>query len=74
LHYLGLAQLQKGNLQRAIELISRAIELNPHNAHFHNHLGEVLRQQNEFHAAVDSYQRALALSPHYAQASHNLGL
>ena len=74
LHYLGVAQLQRGNHRRAGELIARAIELNPHDPHYHNNLGEVWRQEKDLSAAIACYRRALELSPDYPEANHNLGL
>src|SRR5262245_64675356 len=43
LHLLGLIARQTGRTKRAIELIKRAIGLNPNVAEAHNNLGNALR-------------------------------
>jgi tetratricopeptide (TPR) repeat protein len=43
LHLLGVVALQQGNLPRAVELMSRAIAVNPSVAAFHAKLAEAYR-------------------------------
>jgi Tfp pilus assembly protein PilF len=38
LHFLGLAAMQRGKLDKALELVRRSIEIEPSRADFHNNL------------------------------------
>ena len=52
LHLLGVVALQQGNPQRAVELIGRAIAVNPSVAAFHCNLAEAYRALGELDRAV----------------------
>jgi tetratricopeptide (TPR) repeat protein len=74
LHLLGVVALQLGNAQRAIELIGRAIAIQPGVAAFHCNLAEAYRALGQLDRAVSCCQLALRLQPNYAEAANNLGL
>jgi tetratricopeptide (TPR) repeat protein len=74
LHLLGVVALQQGNPQRAVELISRAIAVNPSVAAFHGNLAEAYRALGQPERAAGCCQVALRLQPHYPEAANNLGL
>lgn len=72
LHLLGVLLQQTGRPQEAVELIERAIALQPAAAAFHNNLGNALKDLGQLEAAEDAYLRALQLRPAYAGALVNL--
>lgn len=61
LHYLGMIAAQRGQFGIAVQLIERAIRLDPTVAVYHSNLGEAHRARGELHAAADAYRRALDL-------------
>ncbi len=73
LHLLGVIRFQEGDAGRAIELIGKAIALEPTYAEAHNNLGNALRDQGRLEEEVAVYLRALELKPDYADAHNNLG-
>lgn len=73
LHLLGLIASNGEDHNRALELISRAIEVNGENAAYHNSLGTVLLALGRAEDAETSFRRALVLNPAYAEAHNNLG-
>ena len=73
LHLLGVVGLQTGSPDRAIDLISQAIEIDEANARFHNNLGEAFRTRRDIPKALASYRAARALDPSFAQAINNEG-
>ena len=62
-HLLGLTYHQLGNDQKAIELISQAILINPKYELAHLNLGSILLGKNQYLKALESFDRATALSP-----------
>jgi tetratricopeptide (TPR) repeat protein len=74
LHLLGVVALQQGNPPRAVELIGRAIAVNPSVAAFHCNLAEAYRALGELDRAAGCCQLALRLQPDYPEAANNLGL
>ena len=73
LHLLGVIAIQTNNLERAVELIGRAIDVNPNNAMAYYNRGAALRDLKQYEAAIQSYGRAIALKPDYADAYNNRG-
>jgi tetratricopeptide (TPR) repeat protein len=74
LHLLGVVALQQGNPARAVELIGRAIAVNPSVAAFHANLAEAYRALGQLDRAAGCCQVALRLQPNYPEAANNLGL
>jgi tetratricopeptide (TPR) repeat protein len=74
LHLLGVVALQQGNPPRAVELINRAIAVNPSVAAFHANLAEAYRALGQAERAAGCCQVALRLQPEYPEAANNLGL
>jgi len=73
LHLLGVIELQRKNPSAAIELIDRAIEIDPNNAVFFSNRGLAFEGLKRFHDALASYGRALTIQPGYADALNNRG-
>jgi protein O-GlcNAc transferase len=73
LHLLGMIALQGGKLDSAVDLIGRAIYVNPLNPMCYLNLGNALKRQGRIDVAIESYRKALELKPDYAEAHNNLG-
>src|SRR5665647_377762 len=73
LHMLGVIAGRTGNPTRAIELISKAIEVNPSVAAAYANRGNALSALKQHQAAIESYGKALAIKPDYANAYGNRG-
>jgi protein O-GlcNAc transferase len=72
-HMLGVIAVQDGRTLRGVELISRAIGLNPNVAAAHGNLGKALWDLKRHSEALESCDRAIALKPDYAAAYSNRG-
>jgi predicted O-linked N-acetylglucosamine transferase (SPINDLY family) len=73
LHLLGVLSGQAGQTVAAIDLIGRALAINPAAADYHNNLGESYRRAGDTEAAIACFRRAIALKPELARAHANLG-
>jgi predicted O-linked N-acetylglucosamine transferase (SPINDLY family) len=73
LHMSGLIASRMKNPALAVELIGKAIEVNPNFAPAHSNLGASLKALQRLDEAVASYERAIALAPDTAEAHSNLG-
>src|ERR1051326_6507277 len=74
LHLLGLIAHQTNHNRHAVQLIARAIAIDPGIANFHNTLAEAHRALGQFDAAFAEYQAALALDPNLLDALLNLSI
>jgi Flp pilus assembly protein TadD len=72
LHLLGVLAHQSGRPE-AVELISRAVALEPRNAEYHYNLGVALQLRGQHDQAAASYRQALGLQADRAEAHNNLG-
>jgi tetratricopeptide (TPR) repeat protein len=73
LHLLGLLALGEGRTEGAIQLIGKAVVIQPDFAEAHSNLGNAQRAAGRLAEACDSYRRAIALQPNFALAHNNLG-
>ncbi|HEY8099799.1 MAG TPA: tetratricopeptide repeat-containing glycosyltransferase family protein [Burkholderiaceae bacterium] len=73
LHYLGVIATQTNDHQGAVELIGKAIEINPDDATAYNNRGLALQALLQLDAALASYDKAIAIQPAYAEAYYNRG-
>lgn len=64
---------QTGRHDLAVDLVSKAIAINPREASSHSNLGNLLLEQGRLDEAVASYRRALNLKPNFSEALNNLG-
>jgi tetratricopeptide (TPR) repeat protein len=74
LHLLGVLYHQKGQPDRAVELIGRAVALRPSIPILHVNLAEAYRARRQFDRAAGCCRTALRLSPEFPEALCNLGL
>ena len=73
LHMLGIIAFQGEAFQKAVELIGKAIELNPKNAAYYSDRGFAFQQLSQYEAAIDHYDKALAIQPALAIPHLNRG-
>jgi tetratricopeptide (TPR) repeat protein len=73
LHLLGVVALQRGQPRKAIELIERAIAIQPSAAAFHGNLGEAYRACGQLQRAEACCRLALRLQPVFPEAAYTLG-
>jgi len=71
LHLSGLVAAQTSRGERAVALITRALEKNDRVAAAHNHLGTALRELGRIDEAAASFGRAIALRPEFLEAHIN---
>ncbi|MGD1808720.1 tetratricopeptide repeat protein [Dapis sp. BLCC M126] len=69
----GQQALAAGQLEKAVILYQKAIELNPNLALYYQSLGDVLVQIGQWGEAATVYQKAIELKPTSALSHHNLG-
>ncbi len=74
LHLMGVLHHQRGEHDRAIELIGRAVAIRPNVPAFHANLAEAYRAVGKLDRAAGCCRAALALWPDYPEAHCNLGL
>jgi predicted TPR repeat methyltransferase len=72
LHFLGVLAHQRGQSERGIALIRRALAGAPGSAGMYNNLGNILYEADQFDEAASAYEQALLLSPE-AGTFNNLG-
>ena len=72
LHLLGLIEAQQGRIELGIEMIQRAIELNPSMAAYHHNIAGLYRRVGQFDAAIGHFESAIALKPTYGEAYQGL--
>ena len=70
---LGLAVLEKGQVDEAVAHFQKALAIDPAFYDAHNSLGLVLLQQGRAKEAIARFQEAVKLRPDFAAAYNNLG-
>jgi predicted O-linked N-acetylglucosamine transferase (SPINDLY family) len=70
---LGVIAYQTGNHKSAVDMISHAIQINPHVAIYYLNFGNALQKLKLFDDAVASYEKAIALKPDFVEAYSNRG-
>ncbi|MDJ0516254.1 MAG: tetratricopeptide repeat protein [Trichodesmium sp. MO_231.B1] len=74
LNYLGVLKAQMGDNNSAINLINKAVNLEPLNFGYLNNLGNTYRAAKQLDNAIDSYQIAIKLNQKSADSHLNLGI
>lgn len=70
----GLIHYHQGDLEKAEDVLQKALSINASNPYIHNTLGVILRNRGEFSEARRHYEQAITLAPTYAQAHFNLAI
>ena len=73
LYLLGLIVMRTNRVARGVELIGRAIELNPDVAALHGDLGIGLQALGRREEALAAYDKAIALQVDFVEAHNNRG-
>jgi Tfp pilus assembly protein PilF/precorrin-6B methylase 2 len=74
IHLLGVVAYQSGNgVAEALELVERAIALDPHQAKFYNSRGALHYAEDRDHQAAADFRQATLLAPDDSMAWNNLG-
>lgn len=74
IHLLGVVAYQSGNgVDEALELVERAIVLDPHQGKFYNSRGALHYAEDRDHQAAADFRQATLLSPDDSMAWNNLG-
>jgi predicted O-linked N-acetylglucosamine transferase (SPINDLY family) len=74
LHLLGVIAAQTGHSKRAVELLDRAIQIDPKVAALYNNRGSAFKELGQFDAALANYEQAIAIKADYAEAYFNRGV
>ena len=74
LHLLGVVALQMGRNAEAVNLIERALSIEPTLVEAHNNIGIALRELGRLEEARMRFCTALRLKANYAEAHYNLGM
>jgi predicted TPR repeat methyltransferase len=74
LHFLGLLQFHRGDLEGGIERVLHSLKSDPGNARAWNALGGMLIAVGRTVEARDAYRRATEVSPESAEGWYNLGI
>jgi predicted O-linked N-acetylglucosamine transferase (SPINDLY family) len=74
LHLLGVIAYQKRNYQLSVDLIDRAILLDPSNAAFYSNRGNALKELKRNEEALYCYDKAISLKSDYFGAYNNRGI
>src|ERR1700685_641743 len=71
LHLLGVIAAVTGELERAVDLMGRAIEIDPNREAAHNNRGNALLELGRSEAALAEFDRAIELKRDYTEAHFN---
>ncbi len=72
-HYLSVIYVLDGELEKALEALGRALQLEPGNPAALVRQGDVFYETGDLEAATESYRAALTLHPNSAAAYYGLG-
>jgi len=73
LHLLAIIALHCGQDKQAVDLLARAVKLDPKHAAFHSDLGNALQACGELDEALGAFSTAVRLDPEAAHLHFNLG-
>lgn len=74
LNLLAILRVHRSHEDDAVELLQRAVAIDPDYAAAHNNLGNVFKLLGRLDEAEAAYRRVLELAPEHADAWNNLGL
>ena len=70
---LGILSRQQGDLNRSLDLLKRAVAVNPAFAEAQHDLGLTWSELADYPQAIEAFRSAIALVPDFAEAHYNLG-
>jgi len=71
LHLLGVIFFQQKNSAKSLQLILKALEVNPQDAFAHTNLGAVYADLKLPEKALEAYEKAISINPSFADAHYN---
>ena len=71
---LGFAYAKAGQYEKAVEVLTRAVRLNPESAEAHYFLGAAYNNMDRFEEAVGAFREAVRLRPEWGEAYSGLGV
>ncbi|CAN5363906.1 tetratricopeptide repeat protein [soil metagenome] len=74
LHLLGLVAIRAGQPAAAVELIGRAIEIDPHVSRYYTNRGDAQRALGRLEEARSDQAHAISIDPANATAHYNMGI
>ncbi len=66
--------IEQGNYQHAIDLLNKAIRMNPREHRYYNDRGVAYKQAGRMDLALADYTKALRIKPDYASSLNNRGV
>ncbi len=70
----GLALMERGRIDEALDYFHTAVRLDPANASAFNNLGLAYKTKGMFDEAIEQFQKALSISPDDPEVHNNLGV
>jgi len=71
---LGVSYYHQGEIAKAIQAYSKAIEMDPVYIEAFNNLGMTYQEMGDLENALRSYRRAIEINPKYEKALNNIGI
>lgn len=69
----GRKAVEAQDWNKAVELLSKAVQTDPNNADAHNFLGYAYRKKGAYAASFEHYEQALKLDPKHKHAHEYIG-
>ena len=69
----GKKAIEGQDWNKAVELLSKAVQTDPNNADAHNFLGYAYRKKGTYAASFEHYEQALKLNPKHKHAHEYIG-
>lgn len=69
----GRKAIEGQDWNKAVELLSKAVQTDPNNADAHNFLGYAYRKKGTYAASFEHYEQALKLNPKHKHAHEYIG-
>lgn len=71
---LGLAYMEQGNNEEALQKLQHALELNPDSASANHYIAELYRKLGKYREAEEHYRKALSVTPADPMLLNNYGV